>query len=133
MPPESARVKSLEVNTCGYLIPGGSNPELNSNLAALGPEIRGNERVGVLNPIAEQRPRFPWINDFLYAKRFRGTERRAVLREAILDFTAAGRRIGGRFDLAAIGGLHASFDGQRAPIARWPRVTQVERLRVAVR
>ena len=105
---------------------------LDPYLATLRTEICDKQRIRVLNPIAQQRPRVPRIDDFLNAESLGRAEWRAVLLQSVLDFAAAGRRIGRGLDLAAIGGLYTTFDGQRSPVARRPGVAQVERLRVAV-
>src|SRR5215469_14381521 len=105
---------------------------LDPHLAMLGTKISAKQRVGILGPVAKQRPGVPGVNDFFNAERFCGAERRTVLCEAVFDFPTVSGRIGRRFDLPPIGGLYTAFDRQGAPIARRPGVAQVEPLRVAV-
>ena len=53
--------------------------------------------------------------------------------EARLDLGPQRDRVLGRLELAPVGGLDPALDRQRAPVARRPRVAQVQPRRVAVR
>src|SRR5207245_4874465 len=63
---------------------------------------------------------------------FGGSERAAHGVEPPFDLGQQGRAIGSRVELAAVGGLDAPLERQRAPVTRRPGVTQIEGLDVGV-
>src|SRR5688572_25183139 len=85
-----------------------------------------------LGPVAEDRARVAGIDDLLDPEALGGAERRAHGVEALLDLFAQRGRVGGGLELALVGGLDPALHRQGAPVARRPRVAEVEPRMVAV-
>src|SRR3954465_13480627 len=88
--------------------------------------------VRAFGPVARQRPRVARVDDLLDAEALGGAKRRAHRVEARLDLGAQRGGVVGRLELAPVSGLQPAGDGQRAPVAARPCVTQVQRGVVAV-
>src|SRR5205807_9918826 len=71
-------------------------------------------------------------DDLLDPKRLGRAERRAQLRQAVLDLGHLHLRVGGGVEIGAIGGLDPAFQRQGAPAARRPRLARAVLAAVAV-
>src|SRR5262249_12266636 len=80
------------------------------------------------DPVGQQRAGVARIDDLLDTEGFGGSERAAHGVQAPFDLRQQGRAIGSRVELAAVGGLDAPLERQRAPGTRRPGGTQVEGL-----
>src|SRR4051794_27956271 len=91
-----------------------------------GPRLVRHEAVSLARPRAQQRPRVARIDDLLDAEALGGSERRAHRVEPRLDLRPQRDRVLGGLELAPVGRLEPARDRQRAPVARRPRVAQVQ-------
>src|SRR5947199_10207959 len=88
--------------------------------------------VSERDPVGQQRAGVARIDDLLDTEGFGGSERAAHGVEPPFDLGQQGRAIGSRVELAAVGGLDAPLERQRAPVTRRPGVTQTEGLDAGV-
>src|SRR5688500_15156953 len=85
-----------------------------------------DELMRALGPVAQDRPGVARVDDLLDAEPLRRAKRRPDRVEPLLDLRAKSLGVLGGLELAPVGGLDASLDRERAPVAGRPRVTQVE-------
>ena len=120
----------------------GTGPTARRSKRAAGPSLtaagrgasgpapaRAHQLVRALRPVAQQRARVARVDDLLDPEALRGAERRAHRVQPRLDLGAQRDRVLGRLELAPVGGLEPALDRQRAPVARRPRVAQVQAAR----
>jgi Phosphotransferase enzyme family len=95
--------------------------------AILGPGTEGRlartgrqRGVGVVHPVAQQRPGLARVDDLLDTEPFRSPQRAAHGVEPGPDAGQGGGWIFRAFQLSSVGGLGPAFDWQRAPVGRGP-------------
>src|SRR5262245_52228308 len=103
---------------------------LSAHVVQRGP--RPPERRREVGELAEERPRVARIDDLLDPERLGRAERRAELRQALLDLSHLLRAIGRGVEVGPVRRLDAAFERQRAPAARWPGVARAVAAAVAV-
>src|SRR2546428_511338 len=98
-------------------------------LEGAGPSARRDQ----VRPLAEQAVRVARVDDLLDPERLGRAERRAQLRQPLLDLRHLHPGIGRRVDLRAIRGLDPTLERQRAPAAGRPGVAGAVAAAVTVR
>ena len=124
-----ADLVGVDVDVVGVEGVGHANREaLRPRAARLrpGPRLVRHEAVSLARPRAQQRPRVARVDDLLDAEALGRAERRAHRVEPRLDLRPQRDRVLGRLELAPVGRLEPARDRQRAPVARRPRVAQVQ-------
>src|SRR5882672_11836400 len=94
---------------------------------------RTAKRSGQVRELAEERARLARVHDLLDPERLGRAERRAQLRQPVLDLRHLHPGIGCRVDLRAIRGLDPALERQRAPAAGRPGVARAVAAAITVR
>ena len=101
-------------------------------IRAFGPSSEGSSAYAASTHSHNSATRVARIDNFFDAECLRCSQRRTEAIQIVLNLAAPRVRIGRRFDVALISRLHAAFNRQRSPIARRPRIAQIQSLRVSV-